>query len=336
MDRSWSRLSDEELLDWRICDLKLEIESTSLTGYRDKLYSELAAKNIAIRPHIWLSDDWFSPDEVPGIAIPFFLAHPRLAKLEKKMKWEVEGGNRKWCLQILRHEAGHAVDTAYGLHRKKAYRQAFGNYFRRYPEFYSANPRSKDFVHHLDPWYAQSHPSEDFAETFAVWLTPKSRWKEQYLGWNALEKLHCVDSLMREISFKKPARTSRRKVDPVHRLSTTLREHYADQLDRYELDNPSIFDSELKRVFATCSNNRRRRSASAFLEKHRLEFIHSTTLATGEIKYNVHQVIRELIARCKALGLSVVGNEIELKEAVKNMLLTGTTQFLDQNHRLAL
>ena len=32
--------------------------------------------------------------------------------------------------------------------------------------------------------YAASHPEEDFAETFAVWLTPRSNWRQSFPGRN--------------------------------------------------------------------------------------------------------------------------------------------------------
>ena len=123
---------------------------------------------------------------MPGIAIPFYLAHPRLMRLERRFMHEVEGGNDKWLMRILRHEAGHAIDTAFGLRRRKRGADAFGNASRRYPSRYSPRPGSRHFVLHLGHWYAQSHPTEDFAETFAVWLPPRSRWRSQYAGWPAL------------------------------------------------------------------------------------------------------------------------------------------------------
>ena len=142
---------------------------------------------------------------------------------------EVEGGTPTWCMRILRHEAGHAVDTAYRLHRRKAYKEMFGNYSDPYPEFYRPKPRSKNFVLHLEPWYAQSHPAEDFAETFAVWLTPSSRWRQEYKGWSALKKVELVDQLMDSISGCGAKVKSRAKVDPVHRITKTLRDHYEEK-----------------------------------------------------------------------------------------------------------
>ena len=188
----WARLSDEELLDVRFCDLKLSIEGTTLEERVHKLHDELNHRGLPFRPHCWLSTEWFSPDGVPGIAIPFYLAHPRLTRLEEHQILDVEGGTPRWCMQLLRHEAAHALDSAYRLHRKRTWREVFGSYAQPYSKFYKPKPYSKSYVLHLDLWYAQSHPAEDFAETFAVWLDPHSRWRKRYQGWPALKKLRAV------------------------------------------------------------------------------------------------------------------------------------------------
>jgi len=171
---AWEKLSDDQLLSLRFCDLKLTIQGTELQDAIERLYRELSMRGIRFRPHCWLAQEWFSPDGIPGIAIPFYLAHKRLISLERRFMREVEGGNRNWLMRILRHEAGHAIDTAYRLRRLKSWRAAFGPASLPYPDTYRPRPGSRRFVQHLGAWYAQAHPTEDFAETFAVWLTPRS------------------------------------------------------------------------------------------------------------------------------------------------------------------
>ena len=105
----WQTLKDEQLLKVRFCDLGLSLERSVLKLYVDRLYAELQARGVEFRPHCWLADEWFSADGVPGIAIPFYLAHPRLRRLEKVMMGHVEGGNDNWLMRLLRHEAGHAI-----------------------------------------------------------------------------------------------------------------------------------------------------------------------------------------------------------------------------------
>ena len=223
---AWEKLSDEQLLKQRLSSLRVAVEGTWLEDCVSTLYEELEERGIRLRPHAWISSEWFSPADVPGIAIPFYLTHPRLMKLEKKMMLDVEGGTWSECMAILRHEAGHAMQHGYQLQRRRRWQQLFGPSSKHYPRYYRPNPASRQYVQHLRLWYAQSHPDEDFAETFAVWLRPRSNWRTRYAGWPALKKLEYVDELMDEIAGKRPLVTTRERVDPLHELSQTLGDHY--------------------------------------------------------------------------------------------------------------
>jgi hypothetical protein len=197
---SWVNLSDEELLQKRFCDLRLSLRHTVIDQHIRRIRRDLKRRGIGFAPHVWLSEEWFSPDGVPGIAIALYMAHPRLMRLERKMMDEVEGGNANWLTRIMRHEFAHALDNAYRLRRRKEWRETFGDADRPYPNVYRPRPASRDFVLHLGHWYAQSHPTEDWAETFAVWMQPKARWRRDYQRWPALQKLEYVDRLMADLS----------------------------------------------------------------------------------------------------------------------------------------
>ncbi len=123
---AWEKLSDELLLKQRLSSLRVRVEGTWLEDCLTELYEELEERGIRMRPHAWISSEWFSPANVPGIAIPFYLTHPRLMKIEKKMMLDVEGGTWSECMAILRHEAGHAVQHAYQLQRRRRWQQLFG------------------------------------------------------------------------------------------------------------------------------------------------------------------------------------------------------------------
>src|SRR5688500_9079815 len=210
----WPDLDDEQLLDVRLADLPLTIQGT--TASRIALVrEELAARGIQLPLHFYLSDEWFTPDGSISIAIPFYLAHPRLEKLEQSQMFEVEGGEHEWGMRILRHEAGHAIDNAFKLRLRRQRREVFGSPNEPYPEFYTPKPYSKSFVLHLDAWYAQSHPDEDFAETFAVWLTPNSEWRQRYVGWKALPKLEYMDALMTSLRNQTPKVLNTEEVNPL-------------------------------------------------------------------------------------------------------------------------
>ena len=136
----WTALSDDELLHLRFSDLKLRLPGSRLEQRLRRIYGELESRGITFRPHMWLAEEWFSPDGVPGIAVPFYLAHPRLMRLERRMMRQVEGGNDNWMMRILRHEAGHAIDTAFRLRRRARWREVFGPASLPYPDSYQRAP----------------------------------------------------------------------------------------------------------------------------------------------------------------------------------------------------
>src|SRR4029077_5958411 len=241
---AWASLPDEQLLQLRLRDLKVKVEGTWLEDCLKALREELKERDLRVRPHAWISSEWFSPDSTPGIAFPFFLAHPRLMQLEKKKIFDVEGGTWSECMGILRHEAGHVEQHAYQLQRRRGWQRLSAPPPRRYPRYYRPNPASRNFVQHLRLWYAQSHPDEDFAETFAVWLTPRSNWRKRYEGWPALKKLQYVDELMAEIVKQRPKLTRRTEVEPLRSLRTTLGEHYQKKLQHYSVDAPRAYDRD--------------------------------------------------------------------------------------------
>ncbi|HEY8548779.1 MAG TPA: hypothetical protein VIL35_02385 [Vicinamibacterales bacterium] len=334
----WVSLSDEELLDVRMSDLGLTIEGSPLESRINDLHRELEARGIVFRPHYWLSDEWFTPDGVAGIAIPFYLAHPRLEKLEESQMLEVEGGEYEWCMKILRHEAGHALDNAYQLQRRRKRVKLFGPSTTPYPEYYTPKPYSKSFVLHLDYWYAQSHPDEDFAETFAVWLKPGSQWRERYEDWPALKKLEYIDELMRELAGKPPVRVSRRKVDPLSSLRKTLRQHYRRKREHYGFEYPNFYDRDLRRLFATAPEAPRGSpTAARFLNRIRKDVCRRVARWTGEYQYTINRVIDDMIARCRELNLRLAVPEDQAKLEFTTLLTVQTMNYLHSGrHRVAL
>ncbi|MFG0289130.1 MAG: putative zinc-binding metallopeptidase [Rhodopirellula sp. JB044] len=330
-------LSDDQLLDLRMSDLKLTIRGTVLEKRIAQLNEELAARGLKFKPHFWLSEDWFSPDEVPGIAIPFYLAHRRLMRLERKQLLDVEGGTHEGCMKILRHETGHAIDTAFRLRRRAIYRKVFGKASVPYPDSYQPKPSSRNYVHHLEMWYAQSHPLEDFAETFAVWLRPGSRWRARYRNWPAIKKLETVDALMESIRGKKPVVQSRATVDPLSRLRKTLRTHYERKRTHYGLDLPSVYDNDLRKLFSADDAHRRNMTAAAFLTRIRTELHRTVSKWTGENAYTIDQVVQEMIERCRELNLRLGGHPEEVKRDAMILVAVRITNFLHEGgHRVAV
>ena len=310
---AWHTLDDEALLDLRFCDLGLAIEGTELAASIERLYGELAQRGIRFRPHCWLAQEWFSPDGIPGIAIPFYLAHPRLMALERRFMHEVEGGNRRWLMRILRHEAGHAIDSAYRLRRRRRWREVFGPASLPYPDAYRPRPGSRRFVQHLEGWYAQAHPTEDFAETFAVWLKPRSAWRREYSGWPACAKLEFIDALAGDLAAEKPAVTDRGRIEDIAHDRRTLRQHYAQKIARYRAPRRSGADELLLKVFAPVPRSRRAPKAASVIRDMR-RALRQEAVHTGICTpYLAHQVLRLVLRRCDALGLYVQGPRRGLK-----------------------
>jgi Putative zinc-binding metallo-peptidase len=308
----WASLPDEQLLKVRLKDLKVTVEGTWLEGCLRTLQDELDERGLRVKPHAWISSEWFSPDSTPGIAIPFYLAHPRLMRLEKKMILDVEGGTWSECMAILRHEAGHVVQHAYQLSRRRRWQQLFGSTSKRYPRYYRPNPASRQFVQHLRLWYAQSHPDEDFAETFAVWLRPRSNWRKRYDGWPALKKLEYVDELMGEIGDQRPLLTRRERVEPLTQLAGTLAEYYKKKQALYAVDTPKTYDRDLQRLFSGDPKHRRSEAASSFIRRNRASVRELVAKWTGEYQLTLDAVLDDMIQRCRELGLRAVGPERKL------------------------
>jgi hypothetical protein len=235
-------------------------------------------------------------------------------------------------MRILRHETGHAVQHAYRLHRRRAWQRVFGRSSSRYPEMYRPNPASRRFVQHLRLYYAQSHPDEDFAETFAVWLQPRGLWRKRYAGWPALKKLEYVNELMAELRDVAPPVRNKRVVDPLHRLRMRLREYYEEKRGRYSTTYPTMYDRDLRKLFSDDPRHARRELASSFLRRNRTEIRNLVSTWTGEFRFTLDQVLRDMIGRCRELRLRVVESERKARMDFA-VLLTVKTMHFHYSHR---
>ena len=332
----WVNLPDEALLNVRMCDLPLQIDN-ELAERTEQLRAELRAAGLVAPVHFYLSDEWFTPDGTTSIAVPFYLAHPRLAKLEESQMLEVEGGEYEWCMRILRHEAGHAIDNASKLRLRRQRLTVFGSYKKPYPESYTPRPYSKSFVLHLDSWYAQSHPDEDFAETFAVWLTPASEWRQRYAEWPALKKLEYMDALMHSVRHKAPRLDNPEEIEPLWRLRKTLRQHYRTKRRHYGVDYPNFYDRDLRRLFSDAPEFASSVTAAQFIGRIRRQTRRVVAEWTGIYQYTIDQVIEDMIARSRELKLRLAVSEEQARREFTVLLTVQTMNHLHSGgHRLFL
>ena len=333
---TWPELDDDGLLEFRMSDLPLAIEGT-LAQRTEQLREELRARGLNFKLHFYLSDEWFTPDGATAIAIPFYLAHSRLEKLEDTQMLEVEGGEYEWCMRILRHEAGHAIDNAYRLRRRAKRREVFGSHAEPYPEFYTPKPYSKSFVLHLDSWYAQSHPDEDFAETFAVWLTPNSEWRHRYAGWKALAKLEYMDALMGSLRDVPPPVENPQEIDALPTLKLTLRQHYRNKRRHYGVDYPNFYDRDLRRLFSDAPEFTGHMTAARFISRIRRQVRRVVAGWTGIYQYTIDQVLEEMIGRCRELKLRLAVPEEQARQEFTVLLTVQAMNYLHSGgHRLFL
>ena len=296
------------LLSQRISDIGLEIRGTLLEKLVAQLYEELGAKGLEFRPPVYLSDQWGCPDGTPLIGVPFYLADARLSRIEEDYSAAVEGAEES--MRYLRHEAGHAFNYAYRLYDRPDWRKMFGPYSRPYRERYRADPFSRDFVRHILGWYAQKHPDEDFAETFAVWVTPGLDWRQTYEGWGALAKLEYVDKVMGQIAKEVPKVRQPSDDDlPVTAMQYTVAEHYEENEEGIPIRDPRIFDGDLRTIFVAVGQAPGGVSAADFITRHKREIVTRISYWTGENASVVRQFVDFLEQRVKALDLRLGGLE---------------------------
>jgi hypothetical protein len=298
---------DQALLASRLRDLPVRIEGTLIERRVQRLHRELQARDIVALPHVYLSEEFFTPDGMLGFAVPFYLAHPRLMQLERSQMLEVEGAGESECRRIFRHEAGHALDEAYRLCERSRYAELFGDPAQPYPASYMPRVESREHVINLASWYAQAHPVEDFAETFAVWLNPYIDWHADYAHWPALRKLEYVDRLMREIAGKPPLISDKTEVEPLRAIRRTLGTHYAKKREYFAWSWSANYDQELRRIFPEGSDVADAPPATRYLRRVRSQLRTLIADGTGVHAYAVDQLLRQMIARAQKLDLRVTG-----------------------------
>ena len=308
----------QEILARRICDLGLKLEGSRLEKPVQQLYHELERKGLQkFHPLIYLSDEWGCPSGEPVIGVPFYLADPRLSELERQIN-DLEDDRE--ILMYLRHEAGHAFNYAYKLHKTAEWRNLFGSFRRPYRENYKPVAFSRRFVRHMAGWYAQKHPDEDFAETFAVWMTPNSRWREKYKHWPALEKLEYVDRIGHVVAAQEPLRRRGRPDVTTDDMEVTVAEFYERMLEQEVAPDDVAVDADLIDIFEGA--RRSKLTAAAFVREHRKLLLDKVTYWTGVRRPLAQKLLESIAERLQQLNLRVDRNRERDKIAELSAYLT--------------
>jgi len=301
----------QEILSKPIRDLGLKLEGSPLERFVQQLYRELERKGLKkFHPPCYLTDEWGCPSGEPVIGIPFYLANPQLARLEKEMN-DLE--DTREIMMYLRHEAGHAFNYAYGLFKTLEWRELFGPFRRPYRENYRPIAFSRRFVRHIAGWYAQKHPDEDFAETFAVWMTPRSRWREKYKNWGAMQKLKYVDRIAHRLADVEPLKPQGETDVTVEEMTTTVKEFYQQAVEQQLAPAELALDADLMDIFNVSKRRKKGvRPAADMLTENQKTLVDKVTYWTGVQRPLVRKLIESIAQRVGALGLlAEVGRERE-------------------------
>jgi len=292
----------KELLGKRISQLGLKVEGSPVEQFVHKLERELIRKGIKrYKAVVYLTDEWGCPSGEPVIGVPFYLADPKLAKIERTVN-DLE--SEREILMYLRHEAGHAFNYAYRLYATPEWRELFGPFNRRYRDAYKPVPFSRKFVRHLAGWYAQKHPDEDFAETFAVWLTPRSAWRKRYKGWPAAAKLRYVDRIVRKFGDVDPVVGHGDTDLTVEQMELTVEEFYRQVVEQNRAAVDMAMDGDLKDMFGPRNPRRKNlRPAAEFITEHRVVLTDKITYWTGVQRPVVRGLIESIGRHVKELDL---------------------------------
>jgi len=284
-----------------IRDLGLSIAGTRLEAILETLRGELDWAGLTLlKPRFYLSTEWGVPMGTVAVAIPFYLTRADLTELHRRQTGHVEGARTRDILRYLRHEVGHAVSYAYLLYEEKGFIERFGSMTQPYIEEYRPTPFSRRHVCHLPGWYAQKHPDEDWAETFAVWLTPGINWRSTYADWpEALAKLEYCDATIAAIRDKDPLVSSDELDEDVGEIEYSLDDYYKN-MEPSGAELPAGIDGALRAIFEDLGGPG---GAGNFIRELETEILARVYEFTGHFPERTRVLIAHLAARAEALNL---------------------------------
>ena len=206
-------------------------------------------------------------------------------------------------MKYLRHECGHALNYAYLLYKEPEWESFFGSFSKPYKDNYRTLPFDNRFVRHSPGWYAQKHPDEDFAETFAVWLAPDSRWREIYNGTSALPKLQYIDTLMQQLGKKLAGVTGGELDRPLDALDITLGAwcRMRQREGRRKIALPDVINEDLRRLFPGTTG----KPVTGIFQSKSRQIVRDVHNWTGVNRNLLSSLVHELSKRVETLELKI-------------------------------
>jgi hypothetical protein len=314
------------VLGKKVSELGLRVEGSPVEGYVRQLYHELDRRGLKkFRPVCYLTDEWGCPDQQPVLGIPFYLADPKLRRLEHAVD-SLE--DERQIMMYMRHEAGHVFNYAYRLYTTPEWRRLFGPFFAAYRDDYRPVPFSKQFVRHIEGWYAQKHPDEDFAETFAVWLTPRSPWRRQYKGWPAMRKLRYVERVARAVADVEPiVNTGEVDITPED-IGVTVEQFYRQAEQERQARIDIELDAHLGKIFRA-RRPKESKPAADIIRKYTPALVDNIAYWTGVRRPIVRALIDSVCRTCERMKLwGVVGEEARYILEVTTLATTLAMNYL--------
>jgi hypothetical protein len=159
----------------------------------------------------------------------------------------------------------------------------------------------------LPGWYAQKHPDEDWAETFAVWLTPGRDWRHEYAQRPAaLAKLEYCDRTMQRLNEQDPPVVAAELDEDVGELAYSLRDFYKNLPGESE---PSAgLDGDLRAIFDDLAaglegeGGKEVVPASALIRRLERSLMADIFRWTGHFPERTRSLMRHLAKRADTLG----------------------------------
>lgn len=333
-----------EFLLTPISYIPLQIKNSPLERLIKEILQEIRRKNLLMTPEFYLSDEFGCVQNTATIGIPFYLAHPDLQELDRLV------GSQKGQIlteghikSILRHECGHAFFYTYEVYKKNKALKIFGDFDSRSISLQNIVPDSDDYVDYLarcgtaSAGYSQTHPEEDFADTFGACVDPN--FKKTSVQGMAVKKLDYAKDLMQKYAGKNISGLAHEFHKPASEIKETLESFFRRRFGPFDIkyfrrEATGYADLHLKRVFSSHAPlDRNHISAARFLEKNKKWFIERSRSWTKKPALT-EQLVLKSIERAKVLRMTLAKANFQKARKIFSANLALMVTLMQENGRI--